>query len=113
VSTEIHKPMGQMFAPAYGPVKDVLHKHVAARLDWVATRLEGDYLTGDGLSVADVYLFVCLNWSQWLGVDLSRWPRLEAFMRRIGARPRVLEALETEGLAPRANGIFFAPRVTA
>jgi glutathione S-transferase len=113
VSTEIHKPMGQLFAPAYAPVKDVLHKHVTARLDWVATRFEGEYLTGDRLNVADVYLFVCLNWSQWAGLDLSRWPRLETFMRRIGARPRVLEALNEEGLAPRGNGVFFAPRLAA
>jgi glutathione S-transferase len=113
VSTEIHKPMGQMCAPAYAPVKDVLDKQISARLDWVATRFEGDYLMGDRLSVADVYLFVCLNWSQWVGVDLSRWPRLEAFMRRVGSRPRVLEALKAEGLGPRANGIFFAPPVAA
>lgn len=113
VSTEVHKPMAQMFAPAYSQVKDALHKHVAARLDWISTRFEGDYLTGNTLSIADAYLFVCLNWSQWLGVDLSRWPQLEAFMRRTIARPRVLEALKAEDLEPAANGIFFAPRRAA
>ncbi|MDR7219688.1 glutathione S-transferase N-terminal domain-containing protein [Aminobacter aminovorans] len=113
ISTEIHKPMGQMFAPAYAPVKEVLHKHVAARLDWAASRLEDGHLTGGALSVADIYLFVCLNWSQWLGIELSRWPQLEAFMKGIGARPGVLEALKAEGLHPRSNGIFFAPRLAA
>ena len=54
---------------------------------------------GDRFSIADAYLFVCLNWSQWLGIDLSHWPELEAFMRRVGARPGAREALETEGLA--------------
>jgi glutathione S-transferase len=101
--------MGQMFAPAYAPVKDVLHQHVAARLGWIATRFEGDYLTGDRFSIADAYLFVCLNWSQWLGIDLSQWPELEALMRRVGARSRVRKALETEGLALQPNGLFFAP----
>ena len=113
VSAELHKPMVQMFDPSYAPIKAVLHKHVAARLDWIATQLSGDYLTGDTFSIADAYLFVCLNWSQWIGVDLSHWPRLEAFMQRVGARPKVLEALHAEGLAPRANGIFFAPRNAA
>lgn len=113
VSTEIHKPMGQMFNPSYAPVKAVLHKQVAARLDWIATQFAGDYLSGDTFSIADAYLFVCLNWSQWLGVDLSRWPRLEAFMKLVGARPKVREALDAEGLAPRVNGMFFAPRMTA
>ena len=112
VSTEIHKPMGQMFAPAYAPVKEVLHKHVAARLDWAVSRLEDGHLTG-ALSVADIYLFVCVNWSQWLGIDLSRWPQLEAFMKGIGSRPSALEALKAEGLYPSSNGIFFAPRLAA
>lgn len=109
IATEIHKSMGQMFDPAYAPVKDVLHQHVAARLGWIATQFEGDYLTGDGFSIADASLFVCLNWSQWLEIDLSRWPELELFMRRVGARPRVREALKAEGLTPRPDGIFFAP----
>lgn len=109
ISTEIHKPMGQLFAPAYAPVKDVLHQHIATRLGWIATQLRGDYLTGDTFSIADAYLFVCLNWSQWLGIDLSQRPELEMFMRRVGARSRAREALETEGLALRPDGIFFAP----
>lgn len=109
VSTEIHKPMGQMFAPAYAPVKDVLHQQVAARLGWIATQFEGNYLTADRFSIADAYLFGCLNWSQWLGIDMSQWSELEALMRRVGARPRVREALETENLALRPDGIFFAP----
>jgi len=113
VSTELHKPMAQMFYPEYAPVKDVLRSHVATRLDWISSRFEGDFLTGDRLSIADVYLFVCLNWSFWLDIDLSRWPRLEAFMRRVGARPAVREALAAEGLAHRADGLFFTPREAA
>ncbi|WP_331374775.1 glutathione S-transferase family protein [Sinorhizobium chiapasense] len=113
VSSELHKPMVQMFYPDYAAVKDVLRKHVTARLDWISAQFAGDFLTGDRLSVADVYLFVCLNWSPWLDIDLSRWPGLEAFMRRVGARPAVREALRAERLAHRANGVFFAPHATA
>lgn len=112
VSTEIHKPMVQMFNPSYAPVKAALHKHVATRFDWIAKQFAGDYLSGDTFSIADAYLFVCLNWSQWLGIDLSRWPQLETFMKRVGARPKVREALDAEGLIPDANGIFVAPRAT-
>jgi glutathione S-transferase len=109
IATEVHTPMGQMFAPAYAPVKDVLRRHVGTRLGWIAEQFEGGYLTGNRFSIADAYLFVCLNWSQWLGIDLSRWPELELFMRRVGARPGAREALETEGLAPQPDGLFFAP----
>lgn len=68
---------------------------------------------GDNFGVADAYLFVCLNWSQWNGVDLSRWPRLEAFMQSVSRRPAVLAALKAEDLAPRADGVFFAPALAA
>ena len=113
VATELHKPMAQMFYPDYAAVKDLLRDRVTARLDWISAQFAGDFLVGDRLSVADVYLFVCLNWSSWLEIDLARWPRLEAFMRQVGARPAVREALEAEGLAHRADGIFFAPRDAA
>jgi glutathione S-transferase len=109
IATEIHAPMGQMFAPAFAPVKDVLHERVASRFDWIATQLAGDYLTGDRFSIADAYLFACLNWSQWLGIDLSRWPELERFMRRVGTRPGVRAALAAEGLALQPDQTFFAP----
>jgi hypothetical protein len=44
--------------------------------------------------------------------DLSRWPWLETFMRRIGARSGGLRRRKAEGLAARTNGIF-APRLAA
>ena len=106
-------PMAQMLTPDYAPVKDALYKHVAPRLDWIADRFTGDHLLGNTFSVADAYLFVCLNWSQWNGIDLSRWPGLEAFMQRVGRRPAVLAALRAEGLAPWGDGIFFAPALAA
>ena len=109
VSTEIHKPMVQMFGPAYAPVKDVLKKHVSIRLDSVEASLGGGFLAGDRMSAADIYLHVCLNWAQWLGIDLSAWPRVQALMRGINRRPRVLDAFAAERLAPLPDGIFFAP----
>lgn len=113
VATELHKPMAQMLTPDYAPVKDALYKHIAPRLDWIAGRFAGEYLLGDTFSVADAYLFVCLNWSQWNGIDLKRWPRLETFMQRVAQRPAVLRALQAEGLAPWGDGVFFAPALAA
>jgi glutathione S-transferase len=113
VATEIHKPMAQMLTPDYAPVNEALHRHVAARLDWIDSQFKGDYLTGDTFSVADAYLFVCLNWSQWNDIDLKRWPRLQAFMQRVGGRAAVREALEAEGLVPKDDGVFFGPALGA
>lgn len=113
IATEIHKPMAQMLTADYAQVKDTLHRNVAARLDWIAGQFKGDYLTGDRFGVADAYLFVCLNWSQWNGIDLKGWPRLQAFMQRVVRRPAVHEALMAEGLAPKADKGFFGPALAA
>jgi glutathione S-transferase len=113
IATEIHKPMAQLLNTDFASVKEPLNKHIASRLDWIVKHFKGDYLMGDKFTVADAYLFVCLNWSQWNGVDLKRWPRLEAFMRLVGRRPAVLEALGAESLTHRANGIVFSPALAA
>jgi glutathione S-transferase len=114
VTSELHKPMAMLFNPAYAPAAAALRAHVEKRLDWLATQLAGGYLAGEGFTVADAYLFVCLNWTPWLGIDLARWPALADFMRRIAGRPKVQEALAAEDLVPRdRTGIFFAPRAMA
>jgi glutathione S-transferase len=35
-------------------------------------------------------------------IDLARWPNLAAFDKRVGARPKVQEALRAEGLLKKA-----------
>jgi glutathione S-transferase len=62
---------------------------------------------GARFSVADAYLFVCLNWTQFLNFDLSPWPKLTDLMRRVAARPAVQQALAAEGLVPRDGGGFY------
>ena len=46
--------------------------------------------------MADAYLFTVLTRSPFRGIDLERWPALEAYFDRIGARPAVREALAAE-----------------
>jgi glutathione S-transferase len=71
----------------------------------------GPYLTGEAFTIADAYLFVCLNWVPWIDIDLNRWPKLQAFREAVAARPSVREALEAEELHPfEAGGTYFAPQ---
>ena len=48
------------------------------------------------------YLFVLLNWTKFQAIDLAKWPNLAAFQKRVGARPKVQEALQAEGLLKKA-----------
>jgi glutathione S-transferase len=110
ITSELHKPMVLLFRPAYAPVRSTLFELVQKRLDWLATQVAGPYLTGEAFTVADAYLFVILNWTPWLEIDLGRSPALQALMARIGARPKVQEALAAEGLAPFGEEhLFYAP----
>lgn len=111
VTSELHKPMAMLFRPDYAPVHEALRTHVHKRLDWVGSRFAGPYLTGDAFTVADAYLFVCVNWSPWIGIDLDARPVLQNFMRRAAARPAVRAAIEAEELLPlNVDSLFHAPR---
>jgi glutathione S-transferase len=54
---------------------------------------------GEQFTVADGYLFVVLGWGARAGIDLAQWPQLQGLVARVGARPNVIEALKSEGLA--------------
>jgi glutathione S-transferase len=44
-------------------------------------------------------MFTVMRWTQRINVDLAKWPNIKAYMDRVGARPKVQEALKAEGLA--------------
>lgn len=101
ITSELHKQFSPMFDPSTSDeLKQRLREKIAGRLAWVNEQLEGkDYLMGADFTVADAYLFTVVNWTQWTGIDLSRWPVLAEYMKRVAARPKVQEALKAEGLA--------------
>ena len=53
---------------------------------------------GNHFTVADAYLFTVLRWTSRIDMDLAKWPNLKAYVDRVGARPKVQEALKAEGL---------------
>jgi glutathione S-transferase len=54
------------------------------------------------VTAADAYLFTIVGWSAFTKIDLSPFPNLRAFMERVGARPRVREAMQAEGMKAAA-----------
>lgn len=100
VSTELHK----VFSPW------LWHKETAestrqAVKDKLATRFaELDALLGTQpflvgeYSVADAYAFTIVNWSNFLGLPLTKYPNLLAYMGRVSSRPATQNALRAEGL---------------
>ncbi len=100
IATEIHKGTSPLFSPdAPDSWKTVVKDKLALRYELLSKHLaDKKFLLGDTFSVADGYLFTVLNWTKFVGIDLSKYPALGAFMERVGARPAVQAALKAEGL---------------
>ena len=100
ITSELHKGIGGLFNPAMPEEAKVLMRaRGSMRLKWVDAQLAGkQYLMGESFNVADAYLFTVVNWTKFVGIDISALANLGAFMARMAARPAVQEALKAEGL---------------
>lgn len=98
INSEVHKGFGPLFRPTTpDDYKATVRETLAKRFDYLAEHLaKNDFLMGTQFTVADGYLFTVLNWGQWTGVDISPWPALLAFLKRIGSRPSVIAAQAAE-----------------
>lgn len=104
VSSEMHKGLGTLFTPdlpaatreatlaKLGDRFKLLDKHLAGR----------SFLNGDDFTAADAYLFTVTGWAPMVKVDLSAYPNLVAYRKRIAERPAVKEAMTEEGLLKAA-----------
>lgn len=101
IATELHKGLSPLFTPNVPEAwQKVVKERIAARFDFLTKRLAGKpYVMGESFTVADGYLFTILNWTNFVKIDLGKWPALKAYQERIGARPAVQAALKAEGLA--------------
>ena len=104
VTSEVHKSFSPLWNPTADPaVKQFTLDNLAKKFEWLNQQLTGKkYLTGDTFTIADSYLFTVLNWTNFLNVDLSKYPAIKDFQARVAARPKVKEAMEAEGLLKKA-----------
>ena len=104
ITTELHKNFGPMFSPVLSDdAKAFFKDRVMAKFKYIDSQLPGrDYLMGKQFTVADGYLFTMLSWADRMKFDLAALPNLVAYKARVGARPKVQEALTKEGLMKAA-----------
>lgn len=101
VATEIHKTFSPLFRPNISPeMREAQINLLARRLDYVEQSLGAKaYLMGEDFTVADAYLFTVLNWCHNFKIDLGPWPKIQAYMERVAARPSVKAAKKAESPA--------------
>lgn len=99
VATEIHKSFGVLFFPAiteemktkvYLPM---IHKKLAYLNQHLSDNF---YLMGDAFTLPDAYLYVVLRWTTPLHIDLKGYPAILSYMKKMSARPSVVQSLEQE-----------------
>lgn len=100
INSEIHKTYSPLFNPKITPELrqdrlDYLRKRYAVIEQALAGK---SYLFGEGFTVADAYLHTVTRWATFVKVDLSEFPNLLAFQKRVAARPAVQAALAAEGI---------------
>jgi len=100
INSELHKTYSPLFRPATPDEvrqerKDYLRRRYAP-LDAVLAKQ--DWLLGDHFTAADAYLFTVTNWAKHVDLDLSGFPALLAFQKRVAARPNVQAAMQAEEL---------------
>jgi glutathione S-transferase len=99
LSTEVHK---RIFANVFSttaaePTKVAAKALIEPTLDHIARHLgERETLVGSHFTVADAYLVTLLNWFGFVGVDLKKWPTIQAYHQRHLARPAVAKAMGLE-----------------
>lgn len=99
VSTEVHKTYSPFFHGIEGEAKDRQMATLDARLQVVEDKLGArPWLAGADYTPADAYFFTVTNWSQMVGHDLSKFPKVVALRDKVAARPAVQKALLAEGL---------------
>jgi len=98
ISTELHGGFKPFFRGSDDAAKAAASAALTRRFEYLAERLQGDYLFGPQPSTADFYLFVMLLWAGKFGVAAP--DPLPAFRARVMVRPATQLAMQHEGLAP-------------
>ena len=96
ISTEIHKSFKPFFSGAGDDEKAKAAETIVKRMTYLADTMQGDFLFGADVSVADFYLFVMLLWARKNEITVPT--NLAAFRDRLMTRPSVQNAMQHEGL---------------
>ncbi len=107
ISTEIHKGFGPLWSldaivqdvTAQAEAKNYFTQELGKRFDVMEAKLSTqNFLMPTGYTAVDAYAYTILNWSNYLKVDLSKWPAIKTYMDRVRSRPATEKALRAEGL---------------
>ncbi len=103
IGSEVHPSIGGLFARDHNDgSKELTTRRAHSKLAYLNDKLLAgkDFLVGDSISVADIYLAIVLSWSGYVGVDLSKYTTVTAWAEKINAHPGVKSARALVGTTP-------------
>lgn len=107
IATDIHKSFSPLFGAGMivqnpegqAEMKTYYVELLKKKISIASDRLgKNDFVLGPKFTIPDAYLFTVLGWSKFVGVDLSPFENINAYLKRVGERPGVLKAMKEEGL---------------
>jgi glutathione S-transferase len=104
ISTEVHKGFTPLLSPMIvgkltDEAKAVFVERLTGRLAHIEKHLtSNDFLLGRAFTIADAYCFTTLRWTAAIKLDIAPYPHIQAYMKRVQARPAVQAAMQAEGL---------------
>jgi glutathione S-transferase len=98
VTSELHKLVFSLLLDSKSPeaARDYARTKVDLRFGHLNAHLAGREFLLDRFTVADAYLVTVLNWSQFAGIELARFPAVQAYFERLRQRPSVARAFAEE-----------------
>jgi glutathione S-transferase len=107
IATDIHKNFSPLFSAdkiynspeVVNAVKTNYLNVLNEKMNFVSEKLGmNDYLMGKNFTIADAYMFTCLSWTKYVGMNMDKWSNLNSYMKRVSERPAVMKAMKEEGL---------------
>ncbi|KOF52020.1 MULTISPECIES: glutathione S-transferase [unclassified Achromobacter] len=91
-----HKRRGARWADdpaAHEAMRAKVPETMTACAAYLETQIAGPWAAGDRYSYVDGYLYTIGSWLEGDGVDMTRFPKLTAYLERVGNRPAVQRAV--------------------
>ena len=107
LASSVHPAIGKLLfsrPPLDGEARDQAAEQALAKYDILEQHMvQGPWVFGETWTLADGYLMVFTRWARQGGLlDKARYPKLNAHLDRVQARPAIVRMLESEGLEPVA-----------
>lgn len=94
IATEVHPRIGALFS-APESAKEFFVQRATAKLLYLEKELTGKkFYVGEHFTICDAYLYVVLNWTQWVNLNLDTYPAVKKYYEGIKSLPAVQDSIK-------------------